>query len=474
MRRLSDHLGLNRTQAELDFVDVPIQRDLPLFVDPFTFTTQDDDWSLRCNEAVLSFFEAALACVRSGDDRRGRLLLDNLREPNETHLGLSSGRPQGRGVSGKQAFDLYEHLKKSRAAQKGVLSELADCDLFVEGIGADKISDITTNIIRQELILYTQDQCRLHGIPLRKDVASGRLWDQTRKEWTDKYVELPVILGKRLLLVPKASVRWSLAFSPQGYYRHFVLEYLQAEHLEQSTALVETLRNGRRIVTKTNLEKAYPFSKGFLAEFSERHPDVLDDYKKHLGIPPELSNEDLEDGFDAEEFARILRQKLGGIASGQDAATDFHIFILGVLEFIFYPYLIWPVSQYPINSGRKVIDIKFTNNAKERFFFRRRLDASVRALNVYVECKNYSHEMANPELDQLAGRFSPNRGRLGFLVGRKFDNRGKFVERCRDTARDAAVLLSRLQTRMFSSYSALKRTVNAIKSIASWKSASTS
>jgi len=79
-------------------------------------------------------------------------LLNGLSEPNETHLGLSSGRPQGRGVSGKQAFDLYRHLTRSRAAASGLLSELADCDLFIEGIGPDKISDISTNIIRRELI----------------------------------------------------------------------------------------------------------------------------------------------------------------------------------------------------------------------------------------------------------------------------------------------------------------------------------
>jgi hypothetical protein len=52
-----------------------------------------------------------------------------------------------------------------------------------------------------------------------------------------------------------------------------------------------------------------------------------------------------------------------------------------------------------------------------------------------VECKNYQKEMANPELDQIAGRFSSQRGRFGFLVGRTFDDRQRFVARCRDTAR---------------------------------------
>jgi hypothetical protein len=313
MRTIADFFGLHKSQAELDFVDVPLSKDLALFVDPYTFSVQDDDWSLRCNEAILSFFETALYCIRTKQDTLGQQILNGLSEPNETHLGLSSGHPQGRGVSGKQAIDLYLHLMRSRAAASGILSELADCDLFIEGIGPDKISDISTNIIRRELIVYTQEQCRLHGIPLRKDVSSGRLWNAAKRRWEYEYVELPVVHGEKLILVPKASVRWNLAFSPQGYYRGFVLDYLQAEHLEQVSALVETLRNGRRIVTKKSVEAQYPFSKGFLEEFSEKHPEVLQEYKRRLQLPPELSNEDLDDSFDREIFAGVLADNLRDI-----------------------------------------------------------------------------------------------------------------------------------------------------------------
>jgi hypothetical protein len=56
------------------------------------------------------------------------------------------------------------------------------------------------------------------------------------------------------------------------------------------------------------------------------------------------------------------------------------------------------------------------------------------AVKLMVECKNYQKEMANPELDQIAGRFSRERGRLGLLIGRSFDNRDRFIARCRDTA----------------------------------------
>jgi hypothetical protein len=55
---------------------------------------------------------------------------------------------------------------------------------------------------------------------------------------------------------------------------------------------------------------------------------------------------------------------------------------------------------------------------------------------VVIECKNYTREIENPELDQLGGRFSPLRGKVGILCCRRFDDRARFVKRCKDTLAD--------------------------------------
>ncbi|MBR0710146.1 hypothetical protein [Bradyrhizobium liaoningense] len=434
MPKISKFFGLNRAQTQLDFVDVDTEQDLPLFLDPYAFTQSNDAWSIQCNEAILSFFEAVLDAIHSGDNARGRTLLNNLGEPNETCLGVSTGAPAGRGVGRQQADQLFEKIQISRAAQSGLLSELADCELFIPFFGADKISDVTTNIIRRHLIDYTVAQCDLHRIPLHDDVASGMLWDSADSRWTNKYVTLPVIDGRKILLVPKASVRWNLAFSHSDYYNQFVLEFLQAENLRQGTALVETLKNGRRRVTKKSLKEIHPLSKDFLAAFTNENPEVLARYKQLLKTPDGARDQDLDEEFSETAFAQALIDQLSAVDVGNAAATRFHHFMIGALEFIFYPHLIYPVREDEINEGRKRIDISYTNNAHDGFFFRRRSEQRANATKIMVECKNYQKEMANPELDQLAGRFSDVRGRLGFLIGRTFDNRERFIARCRDTA----------------------------------------
>jgi len=60
----------------------------------------------------------------------------------------------------------------------------------------------------------------------------------------------------------------------------------------------------------------------------------------------------------------------------------------------------------------------------------------IAATTIMIECKNYSNDISNPELDQIAGRFSNLRGWFGIIMSRHFDNKDLFVERCKDTAKD--------------------------------------
>jgi hypothetical protein len=59
-----------------------------------------------------------------------------------------------------------------------------------------------------------------------------------------------------------------------------------------------------------------------------------------------------------------------------------------------------------------------------------------RALRILIECKNYSRELGNPEIDQLAGRFGPARGKFGIMCCREIFDPEPLSQRCRDTALD--------------------------------------
>lgn len=441
MAKFSEIFGIGLDQPQLDFVDISPERDTPLFIDPFAISLKGDEWSEICHLHITHFFQTALNHIRAGREAEARAMLNGLSEPNETCLGLSQGQPAGRGVAGKQAFDLYESLAASQAAQSGILEELAECDLFIPGIGSDKVSDITTNIIRGPLIEYTQEQCALHGIELRGTYPTGRYWDMEAEGWRQTYAAMPVHDQKRLILVPKYSVRRKMSLDAQEFYSDHIVNFICEEEYRRGSAFVQVLRDGtRKPPTKKSVKERFPFDKDFLARFSEANGQVLEEYKRFYAelenAKGPLRHEDFVEQFDEATFARALTASLRQIPPGNADASRYHAFIVGTLEFIFWPNLIYPKKEQEIHEGRKRIDISYTNAAQGGFFFRAHTAHNIASRRVMVECKNYRKDPANPEIDQLSGRFAPNRGRLGLLLYRTVEDYDRLCARCRDTAQD--------------------------------------
>jgi len=129
-----------------------------------------------------------------------------------------------------------------------------------------------------------------------------------------------------------------------------------------------------------------------------------------------------------------LLSQVRAISPGRIHSSEFEEAIEVLLTAIFSPVLTDPECQCPIHENRKRIDITYRNAAIGGFF--RWLAVHYAAAHIFVEAKNYGKDVANPELDQLAGRFSEQRGTVGILVCRGFENKDHFLRRCRDTAND--------------------------------------
>lgn len=436
--RVSKFFKLGRTQPTLDFVDVDVSNDTPLFISPRATMQLPSEWGNECVYLVQNFFETVLGHIKAGRQQEAETLLRALREPNETHLGLSQGRSRGRALGRGSAHDVWGALSRSVAAKSGLLQDLEDTVLMVEGIDVDIVSDMTTNIIREPLIRYTQQMCDLYGIPITQDIPSGPLWNPETHQWGSRFEPLPVANDGKLLLVPKAIVRQHLEYDANEYYRHYLLEHLREVELSANSALVELLKNKKRRVTKKALILKYGAGKQAIVRETLKHPDVLEKYRDAKRKKPHLplGHEDIAgiEGRQAQPDWDALLAAVRDIPAGTDMASDYEKAVEALLSALFYPALNYPIVQHKIHDGRKRIDITYTNMASDGFF--KWVAAHYPSAMVFVECKNYGGEVGNPELDQLAGRFSPSRGQVGFLVCRQFQNRQRFLARCRDTALD--------------------------------------
>lgn len=215
-----------------------------------------------------------------------------------------------------------------------------------------------------------------------------------------------------------------------------MVEFLKQEYKDSGSSLVQHFKDGTPHVTKKSVKEKHPFVKDDLADFVKNHPDILKSYKELKGAQGPLSTDELEQFFDESLFARALIQKLSSIPTGNPNAHEYHSVIMGILTFIFYPQLIYPVKEHEVYEGRKRIDIKYTNAAERGFFHRMIANNQTRATYIPIECKNYTPDISNPELDQLEGRFGHRRGFLGFITCRGIKNQDRIIQGCRDAASD--------------------------------------
>jgi hypothetical protein len=434
--RVSKHYGLGLTQPELDFVDVDVRNDSLLFIDPRGLLLLETEWGQECVSLIQDFFSCVLDAIHDDKMGRAKQLLGQLHEPNDTRLGMSQGRASGHALGDELAGRVLTALAHSQAVKSGLLTDLEDTILLIEGVGPDLISDVATNVIRQPLIHYTQDVATDLGIPLIPDVASGAMWDPSKKAWVAEYVDLLRADGRRLLLVPKIIVRQRMDYDPDEYFRHYILEQMQTDEIAANTALVHLLKDGTPRVSKTSLVEKYGRGKSVASRVTNDHPQVLDRYRKDKQkLQPPLGHAQLSDALGAHQadFDALLAA-VTAVKPGKAGAGTYHSAVMALLNALFYPALSMPKKEAPIHGGRKRIDIRYANSARVGFFWW--LAQHYPAAHVFVECKNYAGDPANPELDQLAGRFSPSRGQFGLLVCRSFSDKPKFIASCRDTADD--------------------------------------
>jgi hypothetical protein len=327
-------------------------------------------------------------------------------------------------------------LRKSKAGTTGLLKDLEDACLFVDGVGPDRISDATCNIIRGPLLRYTQDMSAYYEIPMTEGVDSGPIWNPEQQRWEDSLVRLPVTPYGKLLLVPKLIVRHRFVYDVQRYYTHYLLPEMQTHEIRIHSGLVHTLKDGRPRVTKKALRNSYGADKLAIAEQTLRHLNILEKYKSDaIRTSRPITHTQLAEieNIDLPRFDRLLAS-VTSLAVGRENAAAYENAIEALLSALFFPALSSPEKQHKIHDGRKRIDIKYVNSAQSGFF--NWLAAHYPAAHIFVECKNYGKEVGNPELDQLSGRFGPSRGQVGLLVCRSVENAGKLDRSCADTARD--------------------------------------
>lgn len=277
---ISIYFDLEYRQTELDFVDILLDQDNLLFLDPRLIEQHQDALSKKMQKRIEVFWASLIKAIRSKNEPEISKILGGLKEPNETRLGYSHYRSYGNSVANKLKPKIIQAIQRNKAVMTGILSHFCDVELFIEDISSDRISDITTKIIKDVLIEFTQEQCVTHNIPM-KVVWQDDIFDHHNVRWVRKKVFLPVHLNKPIIFVPKNIVRLE-GMAGQNFrcfYRFAIREFLHRDK-DMLTDVSPSGKDGEILIRDVKSE--FPISKESLSNWTLKYGKLLVDFKSDI------------------------------------------------------------------------------------------------------------------------------------------------------------------------------------------------
>lgn len=270
MYYFSDYAGINiKGHANFDFVDIRLNKDNLVFIDPILLELAPDNWSKNATKLVHSYFSSCYHFFRN--DEMGKIsdLFAHAHEQNATKLGYGNGR-NGKGKTEKGLKESWENFGLL-IREISTINKAIDTPIFVKNFGKDCMSDLLTNILHEPLNEFTASQIKKHNLLLA--TKSKIFWTWSIKEQTWIQVERKSWLyeGKELLLVPKWIVRPNYIFGIEQYLLSTIAEEVKDE---------KGLKDMGNKEVVNNYFKPEKYKKTI--EYTKVHSNVLEKYHQHV------------------------------------------------------------------------------------------------------------------------------------------------------------------------------------------------
>lgn len=296
--KFSDQFDIKRSEGE-EWFDPVLSVDTRLFIDPFLLYADEQGHFVGSHEQVVNFFNSAFKLIARSGGKTSSLLwrkaeaMLRLPEVEELCLGYTGagtgGAGTGKGFAKVMAGALWEAIK----AGLEEITHFEEAGILREGIGADRISDATANILRGRLAGYTTEVCEQHGVPLKTVRYRRGYYDSQEECWMPLEARLPInpYNNKPVLLVPRQYLRELPTINAEDFWEYCF------------TNENELVRN------EFNYDISRRVSKKEIVELARNHPELRRKYLRSVERRP-------PDPYD-------LTRDPHGLVSWYDEAADY-------------------------------------------------------------------------------------------------------------------------------------------------------
>jgi hypothetical protein len=220
----------------------------------------------------------------------------------------------------------------------------------------------------------------------------------------------------------------------QTFYRDFESYEVDAMFMSNGFRLEERIEAGHNIARTYHISGTNPLKNTLNAEKVRKYV-VGDENRSHEKVGVSILKESDKPIINIPNPLELCEEQfyidaLTRLPAGREYDIEYQNLICAILIKLFMPPLKNPKLEYPLSDGIKRVDIIMSNPQEHGFFggLSKRFD--VTAPYIFIECKNYSSDLSNPEVDQLTGRFTKKGGRFGILVYRRIGDESMLLKRC--------------------------------------------
>ena len=165
------------------------EHDNLLFIDPYRINEKDGELAQRAKTKILKYFDIFFEAIKEGDREKVLNIGEHLHEINATRLGFTSKDtfPKGKGFSQKDLVKIYDAARDV----EDCITDMPDVFVLAENVGPDKVSDITTNIIYEELLEFTKNIIKKYKLDLECKLVKKYVYDVFEEKWIKKSINVP-------------------------------------------------------------------------------------------------------------------------------------------------------------------------------------------------------------------------------------------------------------------------------------------
>lgn len=337
--RLTDHYGIHKSQADLDFAIQFFDEDIPLYVDPFLLWKSPSQQDQALHGSIANSFNYLNYLVKKDREDEAIQILVAISECSEVGLGLSKNR-EGVRISKEQAKQILSLFKEIAEYREFGFQHFEIIQLYISGISKDRVSDISCNYLKSFLIDFTIDECQKLNIPLG-EATLHHYYNPKSHKIEHLQVNLPINphTGKPLIFTPKRWLRYTPWLSFDDYFK----AYCPKDEI---------------------FNKDDPEDRSKILSYNRENYGVIDNYiQEKVRAAADCVNDPLFSQIPVLSAKRKLSDLLA-LPTGKEDGADWRYEDIGaeLLASMFYPNLDFAQTQSRTDSGRHIRDMIFYNN----------------------------------------------------------------------------------------------------------------